>query len=136
MLPSKKDIFHAALDQSGQPDGHAGVMFLVAFPGVAVGDFAQDAGAQGLVRLDFTLRGKEPLDTDDVGIRGVLGRKGIQIPVFIPWAAVVSIGEASTGNAIFFQYKEKADLQPAQETRPAPQSAKRTGLRLVKHEEN
>ena len=133
MLPSKKDIFHAALDQAGQPSGRVLVTLIHAVPGVAVGDFAQDVLPQaGLLTLAFTLRGKEPLDTDDVGIRGVLGRGGRPVPVFIPWAAVSSIREESTGNCIRFQYATKVEAEPIG-FKPAPtQAAKRGGLRLVK----
>lgn len=134
MLPSKKDIFHAALDQVGQPSGRVLVTLDCRAPGVVVGDFAQDVlPVSGALTLAFTLRGKEPLDTSDAGISGAVGRGGRPVPVFIPWTAVTRILEESTGNSIRFEYSTEnaATAEPPQEP-PAPRRAKKTGLRLVK----
>lgn len=135
MLPSKKDIFHAALDQPrSAPSGRALVRIIPEVPGLSLGDFAQDIDkVTGHVILAFILRGKEPLDTDDAGIRAVLGRNGVPTPVFIPWAAVLAIAEETTGNAVFFNYHEPAVVD-IKETVTAPPPKR--GPRLVKDEEN
>lgn len=124
MLPSKRALMEAALEQTGN-EGRVRLGLLTVVPGVILSDRARAlADEHHVLSLDYSYRFGELVSITDEGIACSLTFNGVAEATYVPWNAVGQLTELSTGACCLWPI----DVSVTTET-PQP---KKSGLRLVR----
>jgi stringent starvation protein B len=132
MMPSKKSLLEAALDQPSDRVGTSMVLVDVNHPLCRIAEpFLESADEDGLVWFRYSYRFNTPIEITDRGVEATLNKGGTNHSTFVPWGAVLSIVEESTRTQVLWSPEQVEPGQP----KPAETPKKGFHLRLVTDDE-
>ena len=137
MMPSKRAVMEAALDQPGERPGTVLVLFWAHHPDVVLPDVMLCLAEEETLKLRYSYRYRPPPEVDDLGIRATLEKQGQSYDTFVPWDAVSVILEEWSGAHMSWPVYASEPAEEAVDPTPTPpKPAARGHLRLLTQPEN